>query len=442
MPSALGVGAWTDAGVLCRWQTTKREFGSMRRVGREEKAVWSRVAAGALAVAIAGVGMRSFLSSEDLFFDALTHELRRDSTPRHEWTSIDKRHWQARSTVPEVSLDEIDAREGTRRGCPAGMVRVHGAYHPDRPGLLGEIERIQDSACTDWITREFPARCRTFDREKLASELEHRPTRMVDFCIDRFEYPNAFGQNPMILATFREAEATCRTKHKRLCTEDEWTFACEGEEARPYPYGWTRDAEACVVDRPWRPFSEGALSPRDGKAAREELDRLWQGEPSGSRPSCRSPAGVYDLTGNVDEWTRSTRSTGYASVLKGGYWGPVRARCRPATRAHNEEFIAYQQSFRCCSEPESPDHGELAVRVATQDASVNDDAGPEPPAQPSSPQADAAPPTEDELDELLALERLRPRVGCAVNRTPAESARAAELMLLTIAAMQLRRRRR
>ena len=143
---------------------------------------------------------------------------------------------------------------------------------------------------------------------------------------------------------------SCKKGSKRLCTESEWTFACEGEEVRPYPYGWTRDTTACVIDRSWRPFAEGALQPRDGDNARQELDRLWQGEPSGSRGGCKSPFGVYDMTGNVDEWTRSVNSTGFASVLKGGYWGPVRARCRPATRAHNEDFVAYQQSFRCCGD--------------------------------------------------------------------------------------------
>ena len=75
-------------------------------------------------------------------------------------------------------------------------------------------------------------------------------------------------------AVLREAEAICKKASKRLCTENEWTFACEGEEVRPYPYGWTRDATACVIDRAWRPFAEGALQPRDGNKAREELDRL------------------------------------------------------------------------------------------------------------------------------------------------------------------------
>jgi hypothetical protein len=104
------------------------------------------------------------------------------------------------------------------------------------------------------------------------------------------------------------------------------------------------------MDRSWRPFKEGALQPRDSEGAKEELDRLWQAEPSGSRAGCKSPFGAYDMTGNVDEWTRSVNATGYRSVLKGGYWGPVRARCRPSTRAHNEDFVAYQQSFRCCGD--------------------------------------------------------------------------------------------
>jgi formylglycine-generating enzyme required for sulfatase activity len=81
-----------------------------------------------------------------------------------------------------------------------------------------------------------------------------------------------------------------------------------------------------------------------------EVDRLWQGEPSGASPRCKSPFGVYDMTGNVDEWTRSTRPTGYRSILKGGYWGPVRTRCRPSTRAHGEDYSYYQQGFRCCGD--------------------------------------------------------------------------------------------
>lgn len=269
-----------------------------------------------------------------------------------EWRSVSGKHWQAVSGLPEESTMVTDAREKTRGACPPGMVEAKGRYKLDSAGtdLTGEVERLQDQSCTDWISKDFPARCATFDKSQWLSLSAKLPTREVHFCIDRFEYPNRLGANPIIVVTYTEAAGMCKSQGKRLCGESEWTFACEGEEATPYATGYVRDADLCVVDQPWKPFAEGALFPRDGERARSELDRLWQGRPSGARPLCKSSVGVYDLTGNVDEWTHTARTEGYSSVLKGGYWGPVRARCRPATRAHNEQFVAYQQGFRCCAD--------------------------------------------------------------------------------------------
>ncbi|WP_394828036.1 formylglycine-generating enzyme family protein [Pendulispora albinea] len=305
---------------------------------------------------VAAWGVARWMRAHGLSGEDLMSEIRRSEAPRFAWQSVDRRHWQASSLSPSEQAMTLVSLEPNGEGCPLGMVRAKGTFHSDTSDgrMTGAIERLQDAACTDWISRDFPARCRAFDAAKIAEGIAALPTTELDFCIDRFEYPNVVGQNPIIVVTFHEAEALCKREQKRLCTENEWTFACEGEEARPYPYGYTRDDSACVMDRPWRPFTEGALQPRDGERARAELDRLWQGEPSGARPKCRSPFGAYDMTGNVDEWTRSVNPTGYSSILKGGYWGPVRARCRPSTRAHNEDFIDYQQSFRCCAQPSSP----------------------------------------------------------------------------------------
>jgi formylglycine-generating enzyme required for sulfatase activity len=176
----------------------------------------------------------------------------------------------------------------------------------------------------------------------------------VHFCIDRYEYPNRKGAYPIIAVTWNEAKAWCEKDGERLCSEDEWTFACEGGEAMPYPNGYTRDEQACVIDRPWKLFDAQRFAVRDGPLAEAEVDYLWQGEASGSHPACRSVFGAHDMIGNVDEWTASVQHGGYRSVLKGGYWGPVRARCRASTRAHNEDFYFYQQGFRCCSDVPSP----------------------------------------------------------------------------------------
>jgi formylglycine-generating enzyme required for sulfatase activity len=281
--------------------------------------------------------------SRDVETEALIHGL----TPSRPWVLVEGKSWEIQSTESEDPV-LTDAAEGTRGSCPPGMVEVQGAMKIDSE--RGNVEYLQDATCSHWINRDFPERCAAFDRDRWLALSRDLPTRQTHFCIDRFEHPNRKGAYPVIAVTWYEARARCDSLGERLCTEDEWTFACEGEEATPYPTGYARNEEACVMDRPWRLFDEHRLAIRDSTLALAEIDYAWQGEASGSHPLCRSVFGVYDMTGNVDEWTSSVQREGFRSVFKGGYWGPVRARCRASTRAHNEDFYFYQQGFRCCAD--------------------------------------------------------------------------------------------
>jgi hypothetical protein len=276
------------------------------------------------------------------------------------WTLVNGKHWELAATQVEDALI-TDEAEGTRGACPAGMVEVQGLMRQDS-NERGPVEFLQDETCTHWINHEFPARCARFDQDRWLAIARELPTSPMHFCIDRFEYPNLKGAYPLILVSWHEARALCEARSERLCSEDEWTFACEGDQALPYPTGFDRDEKACVIDRTWRQYDDRAFAVRGSDAARDEIDYLWDGEASGSRPACRSPFGVFDMTGNVYEWTRSTQHEGYASIFKGGYWGPVRARCRASTRAHNEDFMFYQQGLRCCADvPASGDGGTDAL---------------------------------------------------------------------------------
>ncbi len=261
------------------------------------------------------------------------------------WQLVQGRHWQIVGPAGEAP-SVTDAREKNRGTCAPGMIEVAGRM---KQHFL--LDDLQMQACTKWIDRKWPERCAEYDRDKWLMLSKDLPTQPQHFCIDRFEYPNRKGEYPIILVSWYEARDACKAEGKRLCTEDEWTFACEGEEATPYPNGYVRDPDACLNDRPWKQFNDRALFPRAGENAKQELDRLWQGLPSGARELCKSSFGVYDLTGNVDEWTRSSIAGERPSVLKGGYWGPVRTRCRPATKAHDEQHVFYQQGFRCCADP-------------------------------------------------------------------------------------------
>jgi formylglycine-generating enzyme len=271
----------------------------------------------------------------------------------HTWRLFRGHHWQIVSEASE-SREETDAAEGTRGICPSGMVEVKGNMKVDPSANAfydkNSIEELQKTTCTKWINKDFPERCAQFDRAKWLAASKELKTKPMHFCIDRFEYPNQRGLYPIIMVNYHESAALCEEQGKRLCDEVEWTFACEGEEATPYPYGYTRDAAACISDQTWRPYNGAAFNPREGDDARNEMDKLWQGKASGAQPRCKSPFGVYDMTGNVDEWTKTVRDGERPSILKGGYWGPVRTRCRPSTRSHDENHTFYQQGVRCCAD--------------------------------------------------------------------------------------------
>jgi sulfatase-modifying factor enzyme 1 len=224
---------------------------------------------------------------------------------------------------------------GTSASCGENQVEVEGDYCP-----------ALEQKCIRWMDPEttVPRRCSEFAPTGACQG----KTIKKHFCIDKYEYPNKLGEKPVVMKTWYEAADACKTQGKRLCGDSEWTLACEGQERLPYPYGYERNAQACNIDKPHPDVNEAAMA--DPRTRDAEVARLWQGENSGSRESCVSPFGAMDMTGNVDEWVINESGMPYKSGLKGGYWGPVRDRCRPMTTAHYEQFVFYQIGFRCCAD--------------------------------------------------------------------------------------------
>ncbi len=139
-----------------------------------------------------------------------------------------------------------------------------------------------------------------------------------------------------------DVKAACEERQERMCSRAEWTFACEGEEMRPYPYGYLRDKTACNFDN-----DETGVDVRTDTKSQRLLDRFLK--PSGSMPRCVSPFGVYDMPGNLDEFVVNESGRPYHSGLMGGHVFGVRNACRPMTEGHNEAFSWYETSGRCCA---------------------------------------------------------------------------------------------
>jgi formylglycine-generating enzyme len=230
--------------------------------------------------------------------------------------------------------------------CPADMAHVQTSFCPDVDRRCNDMEHDEFNHLDICHGFDSVQRCRTAERP-------------MDFCIDRYEYPNVEGAHPVWMLDWYQAQATCESKGKRLCWASEWTAACEGPDHTPFPYGWDRDHDACNVDNffigPKRPGPRGQFFfySKDHAVAERELFRLDQSVPSGSMLACTSGFGVFDMTGNFDEWVTSDRPPRERSKwagLKGGGWGHVRSQCRPMTTSHEPEFRYYFVSFRCCAD--------------------------------------------------------------------------------------------
>ena len=124
----------------------------------------------------------------------------------------------------------------------------------------------------------------------------------------------------------------------------------------PYVYGYARDPGKCNIDKEYRyPDHSKVLPEYDVCLAtpwcKAELERLDQRLKIGASLSCVSWAGVYDLNGNANEWVDLPgKEPPNRSGLKGGWWGPVRGRCRPTVGFHKEGDYGYEQGFRCCAD--------------------------------------------------------------------------------------------
>jgi sulfatase modifying factor 1 len=221
--------------------------------------------------------------------------------------------------------------------CPDDMVEVAGDFCP---AVIQECLKWLDEDHTNKRGAVDPNMCAEF-RRKSRCVASKRP---MHYCVDRYEWPNRAGELPTTGMSWHEAKASCESVGKRLCTEDEWTFACEGPRMKPYPYGdgYRRDETACNTDVPWRDPQTSSL---------EELDKRV---PSGSRERCRSDFGAYDMVGNADEWVFNTqghaRREPWISGMMGGHWvHGVRNRCRALTDWHEPTFTFYVTGARCCA---------------------------------------------------------------------------------------------
>lgn len=279
-----------------------------------------------------------------------------------------------------------------------GVVRLSSPLSPMVRIAAGSIRMGSDepevlSALADCVKEPYGHRC---SPTLFSNEMPRHLVHLSSFWIDRFEVRVAdyehcvsvgrCGERPKSEATSRfdrddfpvsrvtwhDAAAYCAFRGGRLPTEAEFERAARGARGRRYPWGDLFNARA----------SNGG---RFGWDVTEAADGFSELAPVGSYGAGASSEGVFDLAGNVAEWTLDRYAPAYEPgeardpqgpgigasnlrVVRGGSYSSARFRLRGASRAFAEPTERRSTlGFRCARSARGR-RGGASVGVARESA--------------------------------------------------------------------------
>ena len=147
----------------------------------------------------------------------------------------------------------------------------------------------------------------------------------------------SFADHPAVEVTFAGARAYCEWAGKRLPTEREWERICKSDQGLKYPWG-----------RDFNPRDPAHLLLANLKGNADGYDRT---APVGSFPAGRTTEGIWDLGGNVWEWTAGPNDQ---PILRGGSWANSHLYARCAIRDDPNDshtfFKGSSTGFRCITD--------------------------------------------------------------------------------------------
>jgi formylglycine-generating enzyme required for sulfatase activity len=153
-------------------------------------------------------------------------------------------------------------------------------------------------------------------------------------------------RHPINCVDWQQASAYCAFVGKRLPTEPEWEYAARGADGRKYPWKDGPPANQLCWNGDGNDFGK---SNRQGTCA------------VGRYPTGASPFGVFDMAGNVWEWTASAYCPSYEGkdcsedrkVIRGGGWNNVKAEYVRAQDRSSESVKTRNDNvgFRCAGTP-------------------------------------------------------------------------------------------
>lgn len=156
------------------------------------------------------------------------------------------------------------------------------------------------------------------------------------------EYPAGMDDHPVIHVSWFAAKAFCEWTGGSLPTKEQWKIAAHSAEHR-FPWGPLSPSEPPPLN-----FCdlECDRQHRDGTYRKNFRDNFAETAPVKSFPGGRTPEGVFDLSGNVWEWTLN--ASGDERVTMGGSYLMTYEECSTDKNGLEEaRLCAPDVGFRC-----------------------------------------------------------------------------------------------
>jgi len=137
----------------------------------------------------------------------------------------------------------------------------------------------------------------------------------ITFLDGRFQVKSGYENHPVTMVSWFGAWAYADFYGYRLPDETEWEKAARGPDGRPYPWGSGITGSNANYYASGDPFEERAGAIGDTTPAGFYNGRVYDGFVT---LDSASPYGVYDMAGNVWEWTADIYEGTHLRYLRGG----------------------------------------------------------------------------------------------------------------------------